>query len=171
MVNFNSPTQLSLLFFGGYVKEIVKEPLLNELGVHLETKSGDNKGQLRYKNVKKEVYIRGLGLKPIPVWKTKKDGIYQTNESVLSQIANRNIESSFGYIEEAVKIAQYMLQLRQLEKLLGTYYKGTEKFVYPDSCVHHQLCHCGYEKDNHVGGGTGTGRLSCTSPNMQNQVG
>lgn len=165
MININSPSQLSLLFFGGEIEEIIKEPMLNELGVHQQIKSGKNKGEYKYKNVSKMVRIKGLGLKPLEEWKTKKEGVYQTNEKILQVIAKSdNID--------AAKIAEHMLEVRGLEKLIGTYYDGTEKFIYEkDSCVHQQLCHCGYEKDNGVGGGTGTGRLSCKGPNMQNQPG
>lgn len=163
--NFASPQQLSRLFFGGNEKVIVNEPILNELGMPILTKTGPNRGQVKTKKITKLVYDMGLGLKPLDNWKQKKEGIYKTDESVL-QIISQRLETIAG------QIAELMLKSRGLGKLLGTYYEGTAKYIHSeDSSVHSQLCHCGYEDRSGVKGGTGTGRLSSTKPNMQNQSG
>lgn len=68
-------------------------------------------------------------------------------------------------------IASKMLEVRGLEKQIKTYYEGVSKYVYDwDSCVHPSFSHCGYGDHNteQAGGGTQTGRLSCTRPNLQN---
>lgn len=73
--------------------------------------------------------------------------------------------------EDAKSIASKMLEVRGYEKLTGTYYEGVKKLVYPwDNCVHPTFSHCGYgdHNQNDARGGTETGRLSCTKPNMQN---
>ncbi|KAK7196688.1 mitochondrial DNA polymerase I protein D [Novymonas esmeraldas] len=61
--------------------------------------------------------------------------------------------------------ASVILELRTLEKLIGTYYESTDggtgmvALVHPtDSCVHHELIH----------NKTQTGRLSSANPNCQN---
>lgn len=162
--NFKSTQQISRLFFGGTEKIKIDEPILNELGLPVVTKTGINRGKVKTRKVDKLVTSEGLGLKPFKEWEQKKEGIYRTDEGVLQIIAQR-LDTIPG------KIATLMLRSRGLNKLLSTYYVGTEKFIHlDDSCVHQQLCHCGYENKGEVGGGTGTGRLSCKAPNMQNQA-
>lgn len=177
--NFNSTQQLSRLFFGGEEKIKVDEPILNELGLAEVVKSGVNRGKIKTKKVEKIIYKPGLGLKPLDEWQQKKEGIYRTDEGVLQILASwfRDDEEAkhLGITHpngvKAKRIADLMLKVRGLNKLLGTYYEGTQRFIHKgDSCVHQQLAHCGYENNGHVAGGTGTGRLSCTKPNMQNQI-
>lgn len=148
--NPSSPQQISLLLFGGTVKEFVNEPILNELGAPVTIKTGQNRGQIKTKRVEKLVSIQGLGLKPHKDWKTKREGVFQTNEKVLKTIAGRDKT-------EAGKIAKLMLEIREKEKLMGTYYEGVEKFIHTDSCVHPCFQHVSSD----------TGRTSCNKPNMQ----
>lgn len=166
MIEFNlkSGDHLSALFFGGNFLVDEQIPDLDELGNHKSYKTGQKKGQLRYKYVKKELFIKGLELKPQRTLKTKKDGVYQTNEYVLKTISKKDNT-------DAGKIAKLMLRIRELNKQISTYYDGTEKFVHDfDSCVHHELCHFGYDRGNDTfGGGVVTGRLSGQKPNMLNQ--
>ena len=63
------------------------------------------------------------------------------------------------------KVAENIVELRQMEKLLGTYYEHTEggtgmvSLVHTtDSCIHHELQH----------NKTSTGRLASSNPNCQN---
>jgi len=143
--NPDSPTQLSLLLFGGEIKE----EYLVEIGVF---KTGAKKGQIKYKKEERTKRINGLGLHPHVSWKTKKDGIYSTNEAVLSVIAKR--EGT-----KAAEICQLILKSRELRKQISTYYDSTLAFLYDDNRVHAQ----------YIGVQTDTGRLSCKNPNLQNQ--
>ena len=60
---------------------------------------------------------------------------------------------------EQVKIIALIKRYRRLYKDFNTYYAGIAKLVWPnDSCVHANF--------NHTA--TDTGRLSCSSPNLQN---
>lgn len=62
--------------------------------------------------------------------------------------------------EDTIEIIKTILKIRELNKLLSTYYNSTEELVYDlDSCVHAQFSHVQ----------TDTGRLGCRSPNIQNQ--
>lgn len=149
-MNFNSPKDVSMLFFGGTKKVSVAEPLLNELGEQTLIKSGPNRGKVKTKLIDKEIHIKGFGLMPSCEWKTKRIGVYKTGEEVLKCLANDK--------GDAGKIARLMLKLREKEKLLSTYYIGTEKFLHVDDCLHPNYQHVL----------TDTGRLSCNKPNVQN---
>lgn len=149
--NFDSPTKLSLLFFGGSEKE----DILEHVGQY---KNGNDK----YKKVDKIIVRKGL-CSPLPEWKTKREGIYSTNEAVLSILSKGN--------NDAGKIATLMLKIRELDKQISTYYTSTEELIHEhDSCIHPEFSHCGYDKgNNEFGGGVISGRLSCRNPNVQNQ--
>jgi DNA polymerase I-like protein with 3'-5' exonuclease and polymerase domains len=159
MINFSSPGDISLLLFGGQIKESCQVPILNELGVQETYKTGDKRGQLKTKKGIKVVQFTGLGLKPRKDWETKKHGVYSTDESVLKIIAKKPNT-------DAGKLALYMLELRGLEKELGTYYAGHrgtrptgfEHLIYPDSCIRGSINHCS----------TDTGRTASNRPNVQN---
>ncbi len=163
MINFSSSQQLKTLFFGGSIKVTKKVPILNEIGVPQTFKSGNKKGELRYKNVEEEVKIEGFGLKPLKEWITEKGNV-SVNEKVLKVLAKKKTHV-------AGNVAQMLLRRRYLEKQIGTYFDGVEKFIYDvDNCVHAELCHFGYEVgEDGIGGATQTGRLSSHKPNIQNQ--
>lgn len=139
--NSNSPQHLSLLLFGGFLP--VEE--VQDQGFY-------KNGKPKTKKVKVLKNIQGLGLKPLKEWKTKKEGIYSTDDTTLNLISKQKNH-------KAAEIASLMLEIRALEKLIGTYYESTETHLYPDGYVHPQF--------NHVS--TSTGRLSCKAPNVQNQ--
>lgn len=150
-LNLSSANQLSILLFGGTIKVEIAEPVLNELGQPVVFKSGQKRGQVKTKNMVKELYIKGMALRPLKEWETKKEGIYSTNESVLKVIAQREDT-------DAGKLASIMLKIREKEKLLSTYYIGFEELLHTDSCIHGSI--------NHVS--TDTGRTSSSKPNLQN---
>ncbi len=167
--NFSSPTQISKLFFGGDEKVVTDEPILNELGEPTLTKTGPNRGQVKTKKVTTVVYKAGLNLAPLDAWAQKRAGIYRTDEGVLQTIVSWFDDSQEGIDRgtatengiRAKNIAQNMLKLRGLNKLVSTYYDGTLKYLHSeDSSVHANYNHCS----------TDTGRLSCNKPNMQNQI-
>lgn len=158
--NSASPKQLTTLFFGGKRLVKVRKPVQNELGVIETFKNGN----VKYKTIDVEEPVEGLGLIPHKDWVTPKGGI-SVNEKTLKLIALKKNH-------DAATIAKYMLELRHLEKMINTYYIGIKELVYSwDSCVHPQFSHCGYGNDynnDDTAGGTQTGRLSCTKPNVQN---
>lgn len=159
MFNPDSPVQLSILLFGGVIQCEGKELV----GVF---KGGKQKGLDKYKNIKYEVKIEGLGLKPLDSWKTKKEGIYQTNEEVLKVLANKegcllspqkgDLLSRFYAAKE---ISTLILNIRGVQKELSTYYISTKELIYPDGCIHGQYQSCK----------TGTGRKAHNNPNLGNQ--
>ncbi len=143
MITFNpqSPITLSALFFGAALpfEETVSDGFYKN-------------GKPKSKKVKKLKIIRGLGLKPLPSWKTKRAGTYSVDEETLVYIRDNGPTSLAG------EIASLMLQIRGLKKLISTYYESVSELIYPDGYVHAQF--------NHTA--TNTGRLSCKAPNIQN---
>jgi DNA polymerase I-like protein with 3'-5' exonuclease and polymerase domains len=156
MITFNphSTRHLALLLFGGEVND-------REQVVIGKYKTGSRKGQDKLQWVEKTIQIKGLGLKPHKSWVTDKGNI-SLNEKVLEAIAAKK-----GHI--AGQIASKILELRKLQKEIGTYYEGIEELVHDwDNCIHGQFSHCGYDVDGDTRGGTTTGRLSSFKPNLQN---
>lgn len=90
--NPESPTQLSILLYGGIIKITVKEPMLNSDGSIMIIKSGPNKNQIKMKNQIKEIKFAGLGITPLEDTETKKEGIYKTDEGTLKLILE-NLEN------------------------------------------------------------------------------
>lgn len=166
-MNLNSTHELSRFLFGGTIKVKEPHPVLNELGLPQTIKSGQNKGKTKTKLVEIEKKVKGLGLKPSPEWETKRKGIYQTDDKVLSQIKDDGIMFTGSKIlnlqkqQDAIKIANLILKMRHLEKLLSTYYNGVEDLVYSDETL----------KTQFQSVLTPTGRLSSKSPNLQNVPG
>jgi|ERR1051326_6683579 DNA polymerase I-like protein with 3'-5' exonuclease and polymerase domains len=155
MINLNSSHQLSTILFGGTVQIEERVPELNELGVHQQIKSGKNKGVYKYKIKKTEKYVYGFGLEPDQKWQTKAKNkvIYQTNEKVLKILLESNPDN-----EELREFIELILQIKEKEKLIGTYYEGFRDMLHTDSCVHPNFQHTS----------TDTGRTSCNKPNLQN---
>lgn len=161
MINLSSTTQMSLLFFGGTIKTKEPRPVLNELGQPTIIKTGKNRGEIKTKLEIIEKYCSGLGISPDADWLTKKKGIYQTNEKVLNFIVMSKVDDEDKLIgPKAKQIAAKLLELRGLQKLMGTYYQGVDKFIDTDSCLHQNI--------NHTS--TATGRLSSNKPNLENVV-
>lgn len=146
-LNLNSPHHLSAALFGGTVKYTQKRPILDEAGVPLRYGPKAQKaGQVKLKNTEIQHKTGGLGLSIQEGWESATPGVYFTNESVLKSLQSEH---------ECVKM---ILSLRELEKDLGTYFKGYTALVWHDGCIHGQL--------NTTQ--TGTGRLSSSKPNLQN---
>ncbi len=147
MIEFNpsSPQHISCLLFGGTLTAEGKELI----GMF---KTGAKKGLEKYKNIKYEVRIAGIGLKPLNDWETKKRGVYSTGEDVLKIIALKK-DTDGG------KIADTILSIRGLNKELSTYFVSTKDLIYPDGKVHGQYQSCK----------TSTGRKAHNNPNLGNQ--
>lgn len=139
VLNLSSNKQLSAILFGGEVDYTDKE----QIGFF---KTGEKKGQPRYKNVPKSVMSKGL-YTPKKAWENKL-GYYSSSDDILSEL--------FG--EHGGAFLEGMLRLRWLNKQINTYAEGMKKLVMPDGLIHHNL-QCT---------STSTGRLSCTAPNLQN---
>lgn len=150
--NIESTHDLSKLLFGGIIKEGVIEPKLDVNGSPLLYKTGPKRGQIKTRKVRKERKINGLGLKPLAQWKTKREGIYSTDDDVLTLLAKK-----IG--TDAGTIASLMLSIRDYKKQLSTYFNSIEDLIYPDSCIHPSFIHVQNE----------TSRLACRNPNVQNQ--
>ena len=160
MIEFdsNKNEHISILLFGGLLDET------QEVELDYVYKSGVKEGLNKKKKITITTRINGLSLIPHSDWITKKPGVYQTNEEVLNLIAKGKPKL------DAVKIANLLLKIRELNKLLSTYYYSVESYIDEnDLRIRPQFSHCGYEIYNSVGGGTKTARLSCTKPNLQNQ--
>jgi DNA polymerase I-like protein with 3'-5' exonuclease and polymerase domains len=156
-LNVASPTQLSKILFGGMFEYKTKEVMLDDDGNEMKYKSGAHKGEKRYK-----VGRRVHEFKPLLADKleytelTARAGIYQTGDGVMKKI----IKDSDN--EAAKEIAETVLELRGIKKDVSTYYEGYGALVWPhDSCIHPSYQHCS----------TDTGRLSCSSPNLQQVTG
>ena len=179
--NFGSGDHLSALLFGGNLKYITKEPILDEFGnpTYVQKtvkvpckdingdvilyKTGAKCGEVKYRNVKtddlEKPKLRNVTkefyvkgmVKPRKEWKLAKEGVYKTDNKVIETLAKRN-----------VPIAKTLLEYKKFDKDLGTYYerggKGMLTLVQEGDIIHHSL--------NNVQ--TETGRLSSSKPNMQN---
>lgn len=141
-INFNSGDQLSAFLFGGVIKEETKE----HIGFY---KTGDKAGQPKYKNVIKEHVLPRL---VEPGKSTKKDGVFKTDEATLRKLKGKAAKTFVGPL----------LRLAELDKLNSTYYRGLVnkriEMNWPEGEIHGQF--------NQVV--AGTGRLSSSSPNLQN---
>jgi DNA polymerase-1 len=150
--NINSNDDLSILFFGGRKSIEEKEPELDDNGNIKLYKTGQHKGSVRLRTVKRQVKIKGL-VTPVKEWAVAKEGFYSTNEEVLVVIK----EKSIG---DASEIASLLLEIRGLQKQIATYYDSTEAVIYEsDNAVHASFIHVQ----------TDTSRSSCKNPNLQNQ--
>ena len=143
--NYNSGDCVSALLYGGRLTQ-------HERVVVGQYKSGEKLGQDRYRIVSTEHNLPRR-IDPPKGSELKKQGFYATNEETL-----RSVKAS-GEIKKAV---DKILELSKLDKLNGTYYEGLPKLIeekdWEPNTLHGQF--------NQVV--ARTGRLSCSSPNLQN---
>jgi len=112
-----SPKQLSLYFFGGQEKYVVRE-LVGQY------KNGKDK----YKNVEKTREVKG---KYEPIGELGKSGYYSTDDSVLKQLVDKGDD-----------IAKELLKIREYAKIKDTYYEGLISLRFPDDNIYPNLNHC-----------------------------
>lgn len=139
--NMGSTKQLSAILFGGE-REVVERV---STGI---TKTG----KTTYKNVKRKVRVGAHFLVPVGVKKNKK-GDFPTDEATLKDLLDLA-----PLTEPRHRFVESILQWREKEKQLSTYWEGLLKQVMPGGRIHHSL--------NHTV--TRTGRLSSSEPNLQN---
>ncbi len=141
-LDVSSPKDLSILFFGGSV-QVESEQVVGKY------KNGKDKT----KKVKTSIRVPGYGLAPTAYGsKLGASGYFSVDATVLKNIANL---STHG---ESATIAKTILDLRDDEKQLNTYFEPTVELLFPGSLIHHNL--------NQTL--TTTGRLSASNPNLQN---
>jgi DNA polymerase I-like protein with 3'-5' exonuclease and polymerase domains len=139
---------LSRLLFGGNYTYIVQE----ETGEVFKT--GTRKGQKKTRKAEKTALTKGL-FPPRKEWETKKVGTYMVGDEIVEKLLTT------GDSPEAKQLLFSVVNLRALTKDRNTYFVGFSKLAWPTDGqhrIHGKLNHCS----------TDTGRLSSSSPNMQN---
>lgn len=139
-INFGSGDQLSAFLYGG--------PIFYE---ETELVGQYKNGKPKYKKVEKQHDLPRL-VTPLPKSEIKKEGYYKTDAETLGKLKG----------PAAKKFVAPLLRLAELEKLNSTYYEGLHakniEHHWPEGMIHGQF--------NQVT--AQTGRLSSSSPNLQN---
>jgi DNA polymerase I-like protein with 3'-5' exonuclease and polymerase domains len=160
-LNWSSPAQLSAFLFGGTVKIGEKEErVLDSYGNPYYYKTGKKAGKPRVHKInwietypgyiKSESFVHSL----VPDTSTDEKNL----KHIIELITGMGLTWSHNYLSQ-IGLLSKILDYRTLYKDFHTYYTGIAKAVWPrDSCVHATF--------NHTA--TDTGRLSCSSPNLQN---
>lgn len=118
-LDYNSPKQLSLYYFGG--KEKYKEKEL--VGTY---KNGKDK----YKIVEKERTVKGKY--DASKFEVGKSGYYSVDDSVLKWLLDEHLDP----------LANHLLALREYTKIKETYYEGLAGLQFPDGNIYPNLNHC-----------------------------
>lgn len=143
-INWNSGDQVSSVLYGGSISFTTKE--------YQPFKYKDGRETVKLRNMVREHVFPRL-VEPLPKTELKKKGKFQTGAPVLSRLKAR------GKVKQIVDM---LIELSDLEKMNGTYYKGIPALIsemdWPDGELHGQLNQCVAI----------TGRLSSSKPNMQN---
>lgn len=139
-----SPQHLSALLFGGTVEWEEREPF------EFHYKDARKPSVTKFKKVTKSVIFPRL---VDPLRGSENSNGFSTEEGILKRL------KATGKASEIISV---LLDIRGLDKLVGTYYHGIPKLAvamnWQDGCVHGQIHHCV----------AGTGRLSSSKPNQQN---
>ena len=147
-INFGSGDQLSAFLYGGTIYEDIK------VADGTYGPKAQKAGQVKWKTVTKEHVLPRL-VEPLKKSETKKEGVFKTDEGTLRKLKGA----------AAKKFVAPLLRLAELDKLVGTYYRGlpqlAETMHWPQNMIHgsfHQVV-------------AQTGRLSSSNPNLQNFAG
>lgn len=116
-LDYMSPKQLSLYFFGGQEKYVERE-LVGEY----------KNGKPKYKNVEKINIIEGDYK---PTTEIGKGGYYSVDDAVLK-----------GLSSKGDKLAEQLLIMRSAKKIKETYYEGLNDLRFPDNNIYPNLNHC-----------------------------
>jgi DNA polymerase I-like protein with 3'-5' exonuclease and polymerase domains len=137
-----SNQQLSAYLFGGDVKYVIDMPVLDDEGNVTRYKGGQRKGEIKKR---KEEQVYTLSAKTRSKKKLGANGYYPVGDDALKELPSS-------------PLLRGIAELRDLSKQIKTYFKGYSKLVWTDGCIHGSLNHTKTE----------TGRLSSSSPNLQN---
>lgn len=116
-LDYMSPKQLSLYFFGGQEKYVERE-LVGEY----------KNGKPKYKNVEKINIIEGDYK---PTTEIGKSGYYSVDDTVLK-----------GLSSKGDRLAEQLLIMRSAKKIKETYYEGLKDLRFPDNNIYPNLNHC-----------------------------
>jgi DNA polymerase I-like protein with 3'-5' exonuclease and polymerase domains len=155
-INWSSPVQLQAFLFGGTVKVGFTYVDTGE-----KYKTGAKKGLPKLKKTLYEPTFCGY-LLPIDPENNSLITSKDTSDENLTYLFDLIFRLANGWSprwSEQLNVISKIKSYRRLYKDFNTYYAGISKLVWPnDSCVHANF--------NHTA--TDTGRLSCSSPNLQN---
>lgn len=143
-INWNSGDQVSAVLYGGTIKFESKQL------VPFTYKDGRTTQKLR--TVVEEVTFPRL-VEPLKKTELKKKGYFKTGAEVLEELKAKG---------QTKKMIEWLLELADIEKQVGTYLKGIPKLIeemeWEDCTIHGNLNQCVAV----------TGRLSSNKPNLQN---
>jgi DNA polymerase I-like protein with 3'-5' exonuclease and polymerase domains len=143
-------TQVRAYLYGGTLKYTQRVPLLDEDGNQVLFKSGARKGEPRYTNQEVErQYSHGLAERDVA--QRTRGGAFSIDDTTLKKI------STTTKSKEISSFCKNLIELRKVDKDLTTYLNKYPGFVWGDGIIRPQYNHSV----------TGTGRLSCSSPNLQ----
>lgn len=154
-----SPTSndvLSRLLFGGPYTYKTTEVVLDEYGSPVVFKTGLKKGQTKTRSIEATDYVKGM-VSPQEDWKAAKQGFFSVGKGTVEALLQ-----SRDTPEEARWLLEKVETLRAMVKDRETYFIGFSKLAWPQEDGTHRI----HGKLNHTS--TDTGRLSSSSPNMQN---
>ena len=168
--SITSGQQLAELLFGWRKeKAIYEENPVYEFDADGEPvlyKSGKNKGLQKFKMVKNKEKIVGYEFSGnthildasfnFPTQGETKTGQPKTGADELDAISKLQYKRDRRK-KDGVELVKLVLRFKRLEKLRSTYMLGLAEQVYPDGKIH-----CSFNQT-----GTTSGRLSCSSPNLQ----
>jgi len=144
--NPNSGEHLSAFLYGGNIKERFQRPI-----GHFKTGSRTGEVKYRWEERDKEFTRR---INPLPNTELKKEGFFSTNEETLRKLKPKT--------NEGKDILKIILARASMQKRMTTYYHGVPQLIdemnWKGGIIHGQLNQCR----------TRTGRLSSSSPNLQN---
>ena len=148
-INWNSPDQMSYVLYGGVLKTKEREEY------PYTYKSGPRKGTtvLKERIVVLEHNLPRL-IDPPKNAKGAKEGVFSTNEKILAKLKSSD--------KRVQRILDGVLELRGLQKRIGTYYYGIPK-LYKEMEWTNNILHGNLNSCTAV-----TGRLASTQPNQQN---
>lgn len=144
--NPNSGEHLSAFLYGGIIKE-----RFQRTNGHFKT--GSRTGEVKYKwEERDKEFPRRIN--PLPNTELKKEGFFSTNEETLRKLKPKS--------NEGKDILNIILTRATMQKRMTTYYHGVPQLIdemnWKENTIHGQLNQCR----------TRTGRLSSSSPNLQN---
>jgi len=155
-MNIDSPKLLSTWLYGGERKEIVDRIVLDKDGNPCYYKSGIKKGKLKTRKETESIKVDNIIPTSVIEDLKKKDSLDTSEETLKVLHYDRRVDSVTR------NIIHLLLRYRALSKEYKTYYVGVGKLIWDhDNCIHGNL-------NTAL---TATGRLSSSSPNLQNMPG